>query len=153
MTNLPKRYYLRFLLLYISYFETSFFIKVFWYLTAGRDRRFLLPDVIKLLEVGDSTTTSKKPRDVKLDQLQADAVPQLMEWFSENMEKCVNDSTLCPLMVAVMSHSDHIMKGDENSLITAQAALAKKVNQKSKISNLQKYFRLRQASIQTKSTP
>ena len=134
MTNSPKRYYLRFLLLYISYFETSFFIKVFWYLTAGRDRRFLLPDVIKLLEVGDSTTTSKKPRDVKLDQLQADAVPQLMEWFSENMEKCVNDSTLCPLMVAVMSHSDHIMKGDENSLITAQTALAKKVSQNSKTS-------------------
>ena len=87
----------------------------------------MLPDVIKLLEVGDSTTTSKKPRDVKLDQLQADAVPQLMEWFSENMEKCVNDSTLCPLMVAVMSHSDHINKGDENCLITAQTALAKKV--------------------------
>lgn len=110
-----------------SLMDDKYAKKVFWYLTAGRDRRFLLPDVIKLLEIGDSSTTTKKPRDVKLDQLQADAIPVLMEWFSENIDKCVKDSTLCPLMVAVMSHSDHIKKGDENMLLTVQRALAKKL--------------------------
>jgi len=101
--------------------------KVFWYLTAGRDRGFLLPDVIKLLEVGDCSATTKKPREVKLDQLQADAVPVLMEWFAENVDKCVQDSTLCPLMVAVASHQDHINKGDEIMLVTLQRALARKM--------------------------
>ena len=46
--------------------------------------------MIKLLEIGDSSTTTKKPRDVKLDQLQADAIPVLMEWFRSGVENFVN---------------------------------------------------------------
>ena len=39
--------------------------KICYYLIGERDRRHFLPDVIKLLAVGDQTETSKKPRETK----------------------------------------------------------------------------------------
>ena len=101
--------------------------KVFWYIVADRDRRAFLPDVIKFLEVGDASQTSKKPRQVKLSEIQSYAIPLILEWFSENIQKCVDDPALCPLMVATMKHSEHVFKDNENLLVTLQTALAKKV--------------------------
>ena len=40
--------------------------KVISYILSPRDRKNLLPDVIKLLEVGDKSVTCKKPRDVSI---------------------------------------------------------------------------------------
>ena len=64
----------------------------------------------------------------KLSELQASFIPEILEWFSENVEKCVSDASLCPMLVRLMKHDNHVMKGEENLLVTLQAAIAKKVN-------------------------
>ena len=66
----------------------------------------------------------------KLSELQASFIPEILEWFSENVEKCVSDASLCPMLVRLMKHDNHVMKGEENLLVTLQAAIAKKVDSK-----------------------
>ena len=48
-----------------KYMEDKIARKICYYLIGERDRRHFLPDVIKLLAVGDQTETSKKPRETK----------------------------------------------------------------------------------------
>ena len=43
--------------------------KVIWYVLNGRDPKTFLPDVVRLLEVGDESVTCKKPRDVSEQKL------------------------------------------------------------------------------------
>lgn len=112
-----------------KYMDDKIARKVIYYIIGERDRRHFLPDVIKLLAVGDETETSKKPRETKLNELQTSFVPALLEWFSENVEKCVEDPSLCPMLVSLMKHDTHVMKGDENILATLQSALSKKIAQ------------------------
>ena len=66
----------------------------------------------------------------KLSELQTSFIPEILEWFSENVEKCVSDASLCPMLVRLMKHDNHVMKGEENLLVTLQAAIAKKVESK-----------------------
>ena len=69
-----------------------------------------------------------KPKiNKKLSELQTSFIPEILEWFSENVEKCVTDASLCPMLVRLMKHDNHVMKGEENLLVTLQAAIAKKV--------------------------
>ena len=69
-----------------------------------------------------------KPKiNKKLSELQTSFIPEILEWFSENVEKCVSDASLCPMLVRLMKHDNHVMKGEENLLVTLQAAIAKKV--------------------------
>ena len=63
----------------------------------------------------------------KLSELQTSFIPEILEWFSENVEKCISDASLCPMLVRLMKHDNHVMKGEENLLVTLQAAIAKKV--------------------------
>jgi len=112
-----------------KYMEDKIARKICYYLIGERDRRHFLPDVIKLLAVGDQTETSKKPRETKLSELQTSFIPEILEWFSENVEKCVSDASLCPMLVRLMKHDNHVMKGEENLLVTLQAAIAKKIAQ------------------------
>ena len=104
--------------------------KIFWYILSPRDRRAFLPDQIKLLEVGDETTTSKKPRQVKHEEIQSSAVPLILEWISENIDTILNNPMHLPILYAAFDHSDEsqIIKDKENMLVTAQRALARKVS-------------------------
>lgn len=104
--------------------------KIFWYILSPRDRRAFLPDQIKLLEVGDETTTSKKPRQVKHEEIQSSAVPLILEWISENIDTILNNPMHLPILYAAFDHSDEsqIIKDKENMLVTAQRALARKFN-------------------------
>ena len=80
-----------------------------------------------------------KPKiNKKLSELQTSFIPEILEWFSENVEKCVTDASLCPMLVRLMKHDNHVMKGEENLLVTLQAAIAKKV----KPDASQKYIKL-----------
>ena len=103
--------------------------KIYWYILSPRDRKAFLPDQIKLLEIGDETLTSKKPRQVKHEEIQASAVPLILEWISENIDIVLHEPAHLPILCAAFDHSDEsqIMKGTENILVTAQRALAKKV--------------------------
>lgn len=104
--------------------------KTIWYILNARDPRAFLPDVTKLLEVGDQSQTYKKPRTVKYGEIKATAIPHILEWFSENIAKCILEPGLQPMLVAALSHSDsnQIMKDQENMLNTVHSAFAKKLN-------------------------
>jgi len=103
--------------------------KVIWYILNARDPKTFLPDVVKLLEVGDQSMTCKKPRHVKYSELKSAAMPHLLEWFSENIDTCLSDSGLLPMLVTALGHDDKnfIFKDDENMLTTVHKALASKV--------------------------
>jgi len=104
--------------------------KVIWYILNDRDPRAFLPDVVKLLEIGDQSVTCKKPRHVKYSELKSTAMPHILEWFSENLDLVFSDAGLLPMLACALGTNEqkYILKDNENMLNTVHQAMAKKLN-------------------------
>ena len=65
-----------------KYMDDKIARKICYYLIGERDRRHFLPDVIKLLAIGDQTDTSKKPRETK-ELIESNIIANISSSFLE----------------------------------------------------------------------
>jgi len=65
--------------------ENKYGLRVIKYLMAGRDKTYIYPDVIQLLEKGDGNEHSKKDSAVRRKELREAAAGQLVRWLQKRL--------------------------------------------------------------------
>ncbi|XP_062509333.1 pumilio homolog 3-like isoform X2 [Corticium candelabrum] len=93
--------------------------KVLHYLLCPRDRRFFHPDVIGILQRGDSNAHSKKEASVRWSELRDGISPSLVSYVAANAKDLLYDKPGSLLLQSIMDHS----AGDLHTAMEAVATV------------------------------
>jgi pumilio homology domain family member 6 len=108
-------------------FDNEYGRKVITYLLAPRDTRFFLKDLIKRLEVGDKTDTSKKNPELRKRELFDYAKPFLKEFLNKEIESLLSNGASGILVPIIVSHLG--IEGDDLIKSIADCLLKKKYDE------------------------
>ena len=93
--------------------------KIYLYLISPRDSTYFHPDITKVLKVGDGNTTSRKPADTRISELQEKILPEFIKALASSLpDNIQNKSNSILYLAALRSNSLDLTVLDE-SLVQA----------------------------------
>ncbi|XP_060575249.1 pumilio homolog 3-like [Ruditapes philippinarum] len=94
--------------------------KVLLYLLSPRDSHHFCPDIVRVLQEGDASLTSKKEKSVRYQELLGAVSDQLLQYIVDNVATLVVNNNMLVLIVAIITHA----QGDPTAAMEAVASIA-----------------------------
>ncbi|KAI8349206.1 armadillo-type protein [Choanephora cucurbitarum] len=101
-------------------FADKFGRRVFLYILAGRNTRYLSPETVQLLKEGDEIRVSKKDPEARAQEVLNACSPQLIQLVAENAPILMREKLSSQVVQEIMLHAT----GDKSAAIDAILALA-----------------------------
>ncbi|KAI8979604.1 armadillo-type protein [Mycotypha africana] len=101
-------------------FANKFGRRVFLYILAGRNTKYLSPETVKMLKEGDSIRVSKKDPEVRAQELLKATSPQLIKMVADDAAILMREKLSSQVVQEIMLHA----VGDKTEAINAILALA-----------------------------
>lgn len=100
--------------------ENQYGRKVLLYLLSPRDSHHFCPDIVRVLQEGDASLTSKKDKSVRYEELLGAVSEQLLQYIVDNVTSLVVNNNMLVLIVAIITHA----QGDPTAAMEAVANIA-----------------------------
>ncbi|XP_052775179.1 pumilio homolog 3-like [Mya arenaria] len=94
--------------------------KVLLYLLSPRDPHHFHPDIVRVLQEGDNSATSKKDKTQRYKELLGVVSEPLLQYIAENVDKLVVNNNMLLLVLAILTHA----QGDPTVAMEAVANIA-----------------------------
>ncbi|KAL4236270.1 hypothetical protein ACF0H5_004657 [Mactra antiquata] len=100
--------------------ENQYGRKVLLYLLSPRDSHHFCPDIVRVLQEGDASLTSKKDKSLRYQELLSGVSEPLLQYIVDNVSKLVVNNNMLVLIVAIITHA----QGDPTAAMQAVADIA-----------------------------